>query len=192
MATCLDTITAAMRQSGVLGAGKTPKSAESSDGLLALQSMYDEWVAGGMFGRLEDIYLAADDTAQEGKRYFLASGVTLTEPTLIAAEDNDDGIDRQPRDLSLYESLTSTGTRSVRLYDRTQWVSLTGLLLTSTAPLSGRGLFGLAAALASSGGFIDMFGAQPSQAVLARSTRFLASLSYKLGSTRDRTAAEYF
>jgi hypothetical protein len=154
--------------------------------------MYDEWVAGGMFGRLEDIYLAADDTAQEGKRYFLASGVTLTEPTLIAAEDNDDGIDRQPRDLSLYESLTSTGTRSVRLYDRTQWVSLTGLLLTSTAPLSGRGLFGLAAALASSGGFIDMFGAQPSQAVLARSTRFLASLSYKLGSTRDRTAAEYF
>jgi hypothetical protein len=191
MATCLDIITAAMRQSTILGPGKTPKSAESDTGLLALQSMYDEWVASGMFGRLEDVYLDGSDIAEEGKRYFLASGVTLTEPTLILAADNEDG-DRQPRDLSLYESLTSTGTRVVRLYDRTGWVSLTGLLLTSTAPLSGRGMFGLASALAASGGFIDMFGAQPSQAVLARSLRFLSSLSHKLGSTRDRVAAEYF
>jgi hypothetical protein len=191
-ATCLDIITYAMRQARVLGPGKDPKDAEAEEGLVALQSFYDEMVNGGMFGRLEDSYLTSDDTAEEGKRYLLASGVTLTEPTTIAAEDSTDGVERQPRDLSLYESVTSTGTRSVRLYDRSAWVDLIDLELSDVAPLSDRGAYGLAAALASSGGFIDMFGAQLSPAVLARGKRFLANLSYKLGSTKDRTAAEYF
>lgn len=192
MATCLDIITYAMRQAGILASGEAPTSAEGADGLVALQSMYDEWVAGGMFGRLEDIYLTASDTAEEGKRYLLAAGVVLTEPTTIAAADSADGLQRQPRDLSLYESLTSTGTRTVRLYDRTGWVGLTGLALSGTAPLSGRGAFGLAAALSSSGGFSDMFGAQPGPAVLARAQRFLSSLSHKIGSTRDRLTPDYF
>jgi hypothetical protein len=50
---------------------------------------------------------------------------------------------------------------------------------------------GLAAAVACSGGFSDMFGANPGAPLLARSQRFLSSLSHKLGSTRDRLAAEY-
>jgi hypothetical protein len=191
-ASCLDIITYAMRQARVIGPGKEPKDAEAEEGLAALQSFYDEMVNGGMFGRLEDSYLTSDDTAEEGKRYLLASGVTLTEPTTIAAEDSADGIARQPRDLSLYESVTSTGTRSVRLYDRSAWVDLINLELTDVAPLSDRGAYGLAAALASSGGFIDMFGAQLSPAVLARGKRFLSNLSYKLGSTRDRLPGEYF
>jgi hypothetical protein len=189
MATCLDVIASAMRQTKVLGIGRTPKAAEADEGMIALQSFYDELVNQGMFGRLEDIYLTSSDTAQEGKRYLLASGVTVTEPTTISAEDSEDGVARQPRDLSLYESLTSTGTRSVRLYDRTGWVSLTGLALADGAPLSGRGA--LASAFACSGGFIDMFGAEPSPSVRARASSFLLGLSYKLGSTRDRAAAEY-
>lgn len=192
MATCLDIITYAMRSLGVLSSGENPSAEEGEDGLAALQSMYDEWVASGMFGRLTDSYLTADDTAQEGYRYLLASGITLTEPTTIAAEDNDDGVTRQPRDLAIYESLTSTGTRSVRLYDRTGWVSLTGLALSDTAPLSGRGAIGLAAALACSGGFADMFGADAKPALLARAQRFLSALSHKHGTTRDRLAPDYF
>jgi hypothetical protein len=191
MATCLDVITYAMRALALLASGETPSSQESEDGLVALQSFYDEIVMSGMFGRLEDIYLTADDTAEEGKRYFLAAGITLTEPTIILAADTDDGEDRQPRDLSLYESLTDTGTLSRRLYDRTGWVDLLDLSLTDVAPLSGRGAMGLAAAVACSGGFSDMFGAEPGPALLARSQRFLSSLSHKLGSTRDRLAAEY-
>jgi hypothetical protein len=108
-ATCLDIITYAMRQARVLGPGKEPKAAEAEEGMVALQSFYDELVQGGMFGRLEDSYLTSDDTAEEGKRYLLASGVTLTEPTTIAAEDSADGIARQPRDLSVYEKVTSAG-----------------------------------------------------------------------------------
>ena len=119
MATCLDIITSALKLARVIPSGGTPSSAETTDGLSCLQSMYDEWVAGGMFGKLTDTYLTADDTAQEGHRYLLAAGVTLTEPTTISSEDSVDGVERQPRDLAVYESLTSTGTRSVRLYDRT-------------------------------------------------------------------------
>jgi hypothetical protein len=191
MATCLDTVTYAMRSLALLASGETPSSQESTDGLVALQSFYDELVMSGIFGRLEDIYLTGDDIAQEGKRYLLAAGVTLTEPTIILADVTEDGEDRQPRDLSLYEKLTSTGTLTRRLYDRTSWVNLTGLALTDTAPLSGRGAMGLAAAVACSGGFSDMFGATAGTALLARSQRFLSSLSHKLGSSRDRLAAEY-
>lgn len=191
-ATCLDIITYAMRQARVLGPGKEPKAAEAEEGLVALQSFYDELVQGGMFGRLEDSYLTADDTAEEGKRYLLASGVTLTEPTTVAAEDSADGIARQPRDLSVYEKVTSAGVRSVRLYDRTAWVDLIGLASSDIAPLSDRGAYGLASALATSGGFIDMFGAELSPVVLARAKRFLSNLSHKLGSTRDRLTPDYF
>lgn len=191
MATCLDIVTYAMRSLGVLGSGAEPTASEGADGLAALQSFYDELVGSGMFGRLEDIFLDGDETAEEGKRYYLDTGVTLTEPTLIDASVSSDGTDRQPRDLALYEKLTSTGVRTVRLYDRTRWVNLTGLALTDDAPLASRGAWGLAAALACSGGFCDTFGAQPPQPLLARSQRFLSSLTHKLGSSRDRLTVEY-
>lgn len=191
MASVLDIITYAMRSSGVLASGDEPTASEGEDGLAALQSFYDELVAQGMFGRLTDSYLTTSDTAQEGFRYLLGSGVTLTEPTTISAEDSEDGITRQPRDLALYESLTNAGVRSVRLYDRTGWVNLIDLALTDIAPLSSRGAMGLAAALACSGGFCDMFGVTPTQPLLARSQRFLSSLTHKLGSTQDRLSVEY-
>jgi len=194
MATCLDVITYALRLARVTASGASPSAAETADGLACLQSMYDSWLANGMFGKLEDVYLTVNDTAQEGKRYLLAAGITLTEPTTIPAEDSADGSERQPRDLSIYESLTSTGTRTVRLYDRTGWVNLLGLASSDIAPLSGRAAMGLAATLATSGAFCAMFGdtATMNPDVRALANTFKAGLSYKLGSTRDRTASEYF
>lgn len=193
-ATCLDIITSALKLARVLRSGGIPKAADAEDGMDCLQSFYDECIANGVFGRLEDVYLTADDTAQEGKRYLLASGVTLTEPTTIAAEDTVDGVERQPRDLAIYEKLTSTGTRTVRLYDRTGWVNLLGLATTDAAPLSSRGKMGLAACLATSGAFCAMFGdtAAMNPDVRAAANRFKTSLCYKQGSTRDRAASEYF
>lgn len=193
-ATCLDVVTSALRLARVLPSGGSPSDPESADGMDCLQSLYDEFVAEGAFGRLIDSYLTSDDTAQEGYRYLLDAGVTLTEPTTIPSEDTVDGIERQPRDLSIYESLTSDGVRSVRLYDRTEWVDLLDLETTDIAPLSGRGMIGLAATLATSGAFCAMFGdtAAMNPDVRAAGNRFRAALCYKQGSTRDRTPSEYF
>ncbi len=194
MATCLDVITLAMRLARVLASGAEPQAEETEDGMVCLQSLYDGWVAAGLFGRLTDSYLTADDTAQEGYRYLLASGVALTEPTIIAAEDSADGIARAPRDLAIYESVNSTEARSVRLYDRTGWVDLLNLTTTDEAPLSGRGKIGLASALACSGAFIAMFNdtAAMNPDIRRSANQFQAALSYKIGTTRDRAQAEYF
>jgi hypothetical protein len=188
---CSDVITSALKLARVIPSGGSPTSNETSDGLDCLQSMYDEWVTGGMFGTLTDAYLDYNATAQEGIRYLLASGVTLTEPTTI--DDPCNGT-RQPYDLSVYEKVDSSGTRTVRLYDRSGWVDLLGLASGDDAPLASRGKIGLAACLATSGAFAAMFGdtATLNPDVRSAANRFRTSLSYKLGSTHNRTASEYF
>jgi hypothetical protein len=128
-ATCLDVITYALRQSRIIGLGKDPKAAEAEEGMIALQSLYDQWRTGGMFGRLEDIYLTDDDTAEEGKRYYVPAGAVLSAPTSEYVDSC--GTTRQPRDLALYEALTSDGIQTAMLYDRTEWVSLLDLELTT-------------------------------------------------------------
>lgn len=190
MATCLEVITYAMRQSRILGLNSVPKAAEAEEGLVALQSLYDEWRTGGMFGTLEDAYLTDDDTAKEGKRYFIPAGTTLTAAT--SEYDDGRGNTRQPRDMALYETLTSTGTHAAKLYDRTEWVDLLGLELTDAAPLSSRNAYGLAACLATSGGFISAFGAEPSAPVVALARHFLRNVMGKMGSTQDSAGADYY
>lgn len=188
MATCLDIITYAMRQNRILSLGKEPKAAEAEEGMFALQSLYDQWRTGAMFGQLEDIYLTSDDTAEEGKRYYTA-GFTLTEPTSVYLDAY--GCTRQPRDLAMYESFDGT-TQSAKIYDRTQWVDLLNLSLTDEAPLSGRNAYGLAACLATSGGFIAAFGAEPPAPVIALARHFLTNIMSKQGSTQDNSGSDYF
>lgn len=189
MATCAEIIAYALRMNRVVGVGKDPKAAETTEGMVALQSLYDQWRTGGMFGELEDIYLDADDTAEEGKRYFVPTGITLTVPTSVYVDSY--GETRQPRDLALYESLTEAGTFTAKLYDRTAWVDLTGLLSTGTAPLSARNAYGLAACLATSGGFVAVFGKEPTAATVALARHFLRSLMSK-ATTHDRDGVEYY
>lgn len=192
MATCLDVITLALKLSRTIAPGETPDANESADGLTALQSLYDQWRTGGMFGQLEDTYPTGSDVAEEGRRYYTPSGVTISDPTSEYVDGL--GETRQPRDLALYEVLTSTGTHTAKLYDRTGWVSLLGLTLTDAAPLSSRNLAGLAACLATYGGFAAMFGdtATLNPDVRKMTTDFLRSLSSKAGSTQDASGAEYF
>jgi hypothetical protein len=188
MATCAQVITYALRMNRVVGSGKDPTTAELADGMIALQALYDQWRTGGMFGDLEDVYLDENDTAEEGKRYFVPTGITLTAATSVY---DDGGETRQPRDLALYESLTEAGTHSAKLYDRTTWRSMTGLVQADEAPLSSRGSWGLAACLATSGGFIAMFGAEAAQATIALARHFLRSLMDK-ATTQDEPSADYF
>jgi hypothetical protein len=186
MATCLDIITYAMRQARIIGPGKTPKAAEAVEGMVALQSLYDQWRTGGMFGTLTDLYLEEDDIALEGYRYRIASGVTLTDATSVYLDE--DNVTRAPRDLALYEAVTS----AAKLYDRTEWVDMLGLEQSDTAPLSGRNAYGLAAALVVSGGFTSLFGVEPSPSALETARNFTRSLMSKQGSTQDKIAGEYF
>jgi hypothetical protein len=190
MATCLDIITYAMRQARIIGPGKTPKAAEAVEGMVALQSLYDQWRTGGMFGTLTDLYLEEDDIALEGYRYRIASGVTLTDATSVYLDE--DNVTRAPRDLALYEAVTSAGTQTAKLYDRTEWVDMLGLEQSDTAPLSGRNAYGLAAALVVSGGFTSLFGVEPSPSALETARNFTRSLMSKQGSTQDKIAGEYF
>jgi hypothetical protein len=190
MATCLEIITYALRMSKVVGMGKDPKSAESDEGMVALQALYDQWRTGGMFGTLEDVTLEEDDTAEEGKRYFVPTGFTLTDATSVYVDAS--GETRQPRDLALYESLTEAGDQAAKIYDRTEWRSLLGLESADIAPLSGRNAYGLAACLATSGGFVAGFGAEPSPATIAVARHFLRNIMDKGGSTQDRDGAVYY
>jgi hypothetical protein len=190
MATCATVIGYALKLGKVLPSGGTATTDEAADGLVCLQSLYDGWVTGGMFGELEDVYLDADDVAMEGKRYFVPSGITLTDASSVYLDENDDT--RQPRDLALYETLTEAGTRTVKLYDRTAWVPVTGLASSDTAPLSNRGAMGLAACLATSGAFLDMFGAEVGQGTLILAAQFIKQLMRKSGSTQDDPVAVYY
>lgn len=195
MTTVRDVVTLALKQGRVIGVNAQPTAPEAEAGLQAFQGMFDAWVTGGMFGTLQDVYLETDDAAEEGRRYLLAAGVTLTLPSIVAGQGGDYGEEgnsssRQPYDLSLVESVTEAGVRSVSLWDRTEWVSLLDLDLADDAPLASRGLTGLAACVAKT--YCEKFGRDlgPNTAMLAR--KFEGSLSAKFGSTRAKTAGDYF
>jgi hypothetical protein len=186
MTTCRQIITMCLRQGKVLAAGVDPDPSEADDGMVALQGLYLLWLSTGLFGRLTDVYSASDYTASEGERVTAPAGVTITIPDTVT--DTIDGTTRAPRDLACIETIID-GARTVKLFDRTGWVDLLDLTLDSTAPLAERSQFGLAAALGLHGGLLQGFNGVP-QPMLARA--FVLQLSYKLGSTRDRAAAEYF
>lgn len=187
MTTCRDIITYAMRQARILPAGRDPKASELADGIVALRSLYDGWVANGMFGRLTDTYQSTAYTAGEGERVIAPSGVEITFPTTVDAACGE----RCPRDLTVIETIIG-GQRSVKLWDRSGWVDLLGLNENGPAPLASRGAWGLAATLAVSGGFVTMFGGEPTSDVRMLALRFQNGLVAKFGTTQDSIAGDYF
>lgn len=184
--TCRDVIYRAYGLPGVVR-NDDPSADEADWGLTGLQSMFDTWVAGGMFGRLNDVYTTAAYTALEGDRVFASGSPTITIPTTYA-DDGTEGTDRAPYDLSLID-VTNGATHNVWLYDRDAWVDLKGLTLGSSCPLAERGLNGLAACLA-----IEI--ADPAwsltRSVNVAAFNFKTALSYKLGSTRPGREQTYF
>lgn len=184
MASVRDVVTLALRQARVIGINRSPTASEADAGLQAYQGMLDLWVANGMFGRLTDAYKTDDYEAAEGERVIAPTAITVTIPATL-----ENGT-RAPYDLSLIETVLN-GTRAVKLYDRTGWVNLLGLTLnTDPAPLSGRGLTGLAACVAQT--YAEMFGASlgPQTTMLAR--QFQGLVSRKFGSSRPAVAGVYY
>ncbi|SLK03745.1 hypothetical protein [Novosphingobium mathurense] len=187
MATCRDVVSKAYRLAGIVALGDDPTADEADLGMEALQSMFDTWVSGGMFGRLTDVYKTAAYTALEGERVQTSGSPTITIPTTYA-EDGQAGTDRPPYDLALIE-VQDGSTRNRWLYDRSGWVDLVGLTLNSTCPLADRGLNGFAACLAEE--IAGPFGDIPARLRLSASG-FRQAISYKLGSTRPARTAQYF
>lgn len=187
MATCGDVIAHAFHICNWRGLSESPTDAENAFALSALQGMLDRWVAGGMFGRLNDKLVAADYTALEGDRVVKSGTPAVTIPDTYAC-DGSEGTDRPPYDLSLIEVQGVSG-RNVWLYDRTAWVDIAALALDDDCPLASRGLNGLAGCLA-----MEIAGSQgdvPDMAQRAAS-QFMAGLSYKTGSERAPRQALYY
>lgn len=179
--TCRDIVTRALRMAGIVPRTDEPEAAEMRDGMTALQSLYDSWLTGGMFGRLKDVYEAGDYEAGEGERVFLDSG-TLTLPSEID--------DRKPRDLVAIEGFVAGGARTAYIWDRTAWVQINDLAEEDEAPLSSRGANGLAACVAIA--YADEFGASVGPGTLMQCRNFKTALSYKMGSERETSVGTYY
>lgn len=182
MTTCRDIVYRALRQVRVIGLSDDPEAEELTNGMLILQSLYDQWLTGGMFGRLKDIYNDGDYEACEGQRIYLDSG-TVTLPETI-----DD--DRKPRDLVAIETHDPTNGRRAWIWDRIAWVRIDSLEPGDDAPLADRGMNGLAACVAQL--YAEEFGETPTSNVARQAASFKQALSYKMGSTQNAVAGTYY
>ena len=183
MATVRDIVTRALRMAGIVDREDDPTAAELRDGMFVLQNLYDSWLTGGMFGRLTDVYEPGDYEAGEGERVYLDAGSTLTLPAEI---DND----RKPRDLAAIEGFISGGSRVAYIWDRTAWVQINDLDENDEAPLSNRGVNGLAACVAVH--YADEFGAELRPGTLMQCRNFKTALSYKFGTEREVAAGAWY
>lgn len=183
--TCRDVVARALRMSGVIPRGEEPEAAELRDGLIVLQSIYSTWLAGGMFGRLKDVYSEDDYDAGEGER-ITVDDATITIPTTF---DDADGGSRAPREYATIVVVTSTGETQY-LFSGGQWVDLGNLEAGDNAPLANLGANGLAACLAVA--YADEFGAQVGPGTVLQARNFKTALSYKFGYEREPVAAVWF
>lgn len=177
-------MTRALHMTGVVDREDDPTARELEDGMTVLQSLYAGWIAGGMFGRLEDVYKSGDYDALEGERVSV-DDATITIPATI----DDDGETRAPRELTAVAVITSTG-EVLYLFVAGQWRRLDTLAETDEAPLSNRGANGLAACVAVA--YAEEFGAPLGPGTYAQCRNFKTALSFKFGSTREPVAADWF
>jgi hypothetical protein len=205
MATVRDIARFAMQRLRLLGSGEDPTDPEATDCLSALQSMYDTWAAGGLFGRLNDVIPTGNYTANEWDRVLNDGNYTITLPTTIQPnvpwmpyypDQTVQGIlstitARPPFDLTMIE-VVANGASTRSLYDTQArgWVHITGLALGDTAPLSSRGANGLASCLALA--VADDFGATAGPGIQRAATLFEYALSARQGSARRANMADYF
>jgi hypothetical protein len=208
MATCQDLAAKAMQRLRLLSGGESPTGQEAEDILLTIQSMYDQWISDGLFGRMNDTVISSNYTANEQDRVINDGGYTVTLPTVITPivpmgsyyplyPDEQiytalqTTVQRPPRDLAIIAVVTS-GATSHKIYDARlrAWVGLDNLALTDTAPLANRGLNGLASVLAEK--IADDFGATVTPGIQQEATAFRWGLSSRYSSQRVDNQAVYF
>lgn len=178
--TCRDIVSRALRMAGIVAKGREPKAAEMTDGMFALQSMYDSMFTGGMFGRLADN--REEYQVAPGQRVFVAEG-TVELPTM------DDYGDCVIRDLDAIEINEPSG-RKAYIWDRTGWVRLDSLGETDEAPLAFRGAEGLAACLALM--IAEEYGVPATAMMASKAGNFRTNLRLGFGAQRDIAAGVWY
>ena len=185
MATCNDIIRRALQMASIVGLDDVPSAAEADFGMDALQSMYDAWVEGGMFGRLTDVYKTVDYEAKEQERVITPAAVITLPATVESVEG-----ERAPRELACIVRIVG-GVQTSQVYHKGAWVALNDLSLSDAAPLADRGAFGLSAALALM--IVETFQqGVVSGSVVAMARQFLGGLSLKLGATPRPSETVYY
>lgn len=191
MATVLDAVRLALLKAQIINSGEAGEAEEIKDGLAVYQSLLDETVDAGGFGLLKDVVVSADYTPAEGDRVRVDGTATVTPPTLIY--DADIGGSRAPLDLALVVvNRPADGAFERHLYEapRGEWVRLDGLQATTEyAPLSSRGLDGLAAWIAER--YAGQFGAALGAPDVLAARRFRATIASKVVA-RGSSGAEFF
>lgn len=185
MPTCRDIVSRAFQQAGIVAIGRSPSAAEADYAMEALQSLYDQWIEGGMFGRLSDVYTTVNYTAKEGERVIAPTAITVTLPTTL----DDDYDPRAPYALTAIVTILN-GTQTNYMRVKGAWVSVSGLTLDSEAPLAHIDRHGLSAVL----GMVltEAFGVQPGPVLNRMAANFTRALSFKFGSSQPPRQAEYF
>lgn len=191
MATCRDVITRALRKLGELGIGEVASNTDAATGMASIQTMFDAWATGGMFGPLRDLYKAEAYTAKAGERIRTTAAVTLptytTDPDAVDVSDDD-----LPKDRSLIVVVDpTTGVRQTNLWDawRGQWVRIEALTLTDECPLSALGVDDLACCLAKV--IADEMNASVGAQTELRAAKFVQRMAQKRDSARRPTQPEF-
>lgn len=191
MPTCRDIITAGYRKARVRGRGDALDSEEAADGLVTLQSFYDEMVNEGVFGRVTDVQSGVDIEAEEQQRIFntIGSNIVVTLPEEIEDGFAEGGY-RPPRDLALVIVAGNPTQNFVYSAPLGAWVTFTGLALGDTAPLAERGSDSLACLFAA---FIaEENGKQIGQVTASRAMAFRSRLTRRPSAERAPIQVEYF
>lgn len=190
MATCRQVITRALEKIRVRAVGDAPSAEEAAGALQTLQSLYDELIAIGAFGRLTEVLVDDAYTAGENERIYNTSGspVTITLPETI--QDDDTGLDRPPRDRCVV--VIASDPIKAHLYSAPlgEWQELTSLALEDVAPLSERSFDGLSSLLAVA---LSEENLKPVGPVLqARAQAFRSMIVTRFDSPRTSPDVEYF
>lgn len=185
MPTCREIIASGYRMAGSRDAAATLSALDGTVGMELLQEIYLEMLSKGLFGRMTDVRITEDHTAEEQDRIFVdtADAVTVTIPDTI--EDEDTGEDRAPRDYSVVTVTDGlSDSRQLYLFDAIYgaWTRIDALGLDDYAPLSGRFPAGMKAHLALKRAAEDGFQISP---VIAREA---AMMNLALASRFDSPA----
>lgn len=150
MATCDELVRGAFRRAGISLDLAEVRPREMDRGLQVLQDIYLELVAGGAFGRFNDVAVDGNYEAEEQDRILVTTvdAVTVILPETVTPED---GEERPPLDGSVVMVTDVASTiRETYIYDAAYaaWTLIEGLALSGFAPLSIRYRSGLEAKLA--------------------------------------------
>ena len=157
--TVRDVGTLALRKLGVLRSGGEPSAADAEAARQSLESLYSEWITQGTFGRVYNVAITKSGSVTPG--HSMHVNVTTDEEVSIdlpatmprdfwSTWRGDLGLN-VPRDKSVVIVTDQFGAgRATYVYDGTtqRWMRTDTIKLSDEAPLSARGMDGLASVLA--------------------------------------------